>query len=40
VKQHGTFYPNVLTFGTTKAFADKKADPKFVPKYGDWKRGD
>lgn len=40
VRQHGTFYPNILTFGTTKDFPEKKADPRFVPKYGAWKRGD
>lgn len=40
VVQHGTFYPNVLTFGTTKSFPDKTPDEKFVPNYGAWKRGD
>ncbi len=40
VRQHGTFIPNILTFGTTKSFPEKAADPKFVPKYGIWNRGD
>jgi len=40
VRQHGTFIPNILTFGTTKSFADKAPEAKFVPKYGVWNRGD
>jgi len=40
VRQHGTFIPNIMTFGTTKSFPDKIKDPRFVPNYGPWKRGD
>jgi len=40
VRQHGTFYPNILTFGTTKQFPEKPAQGRFVPSYGAWKRGD
>lgn len=40
VRQHGTFYPNILTFGTTKAFEEKPKEQRFVPSYGAWKRGD
>lgn len=40
VRQHGTFIPNVLTFGTTKSFPEKNAEARFEPKYGVWKRGD
>lgn len=40
VRQHGTFIPNMLTFGTTKSFPEKTPEPRFVPKYGTWKRGD
>ena len=40
VRQHGTFYPNILTFGTTKSFPEKASPSRFVPAYGPWKRGD
>jgi hypothetical protein len=40
VRQHGTFYPNVLTFGTSKTFANKASAERFVPHYGSFKRGD
>ena len=40
VKQHGTFYPHKMTYGTSKQFAEKPKSPKFVPKYGVYKRGD
>jgi len=40
VRQHGTFIPNILTFGTTKSFPDKPKEARFVPNYGPWKRGD
>lgn len=40
VCQHGTFYPNILTFGTTKSFPEKANNSKLEPKYGIWKRGD
>lgn len=40
VKQKGTFYPNVMTYGTTKEFPQKQATPRFVPKYGVFKPGD
>lgn len=40
VRQHGTFIPHILTYGTSKVFADKPKEPRFVPHYGPWKRGD
>jgi len=29
VRQHGTFYPNIMTFGTTKSFAEKPKEARF-----------
>ena len=40
VRQHGTFYPNMITFGTNKTFAPKKLFEKSPPKYGPFKIGD
>lgn len=40
VRQHGTFIPNMLTFGTKQSFPEKTPEARFVPKYGTWKRGD
>ena len=40
VRQHGTFMPHILTFGTTKHFPEKAKEARFVPSYGPWKRGD
>jgi len=40
VRQHGTFYPSIMTFGTSKSFAEKPKDARFVENYGAWKRGD
>ena len=38
--QRGPFYPHILTFGTTKEFAEKKPVPKSPFQYGVWKSGD
>lgn len=40
VKQHGTFIPHKMTYGTTKEFPEKPAASKFIPKYGPFKAGD
>lgn len=40
VRQHGTFYPNFITFGTNKHFPEKKPNDLSPPKYGPFKRGD
>lgn len=40
VRQRGTFLPNPLTFGTTIQFEEKAKEPRFVPKYGVFKKGD
>lgn len=40
VRQHGTFYPNMLTFGTSKDFPKKNLKTIDPPHYGAWKRGD
>ena len=40
VRQHGTFYPNMLTFGTSKDFPVKNLKKDDPPHYGAWKRGD
>jgi hypothetical protein len=40
VRQHGTFYPNILTFGTTRTFPEKEPEGKFEAKFGIWKNAD
>ena len=40
VRQHGTFYPNMLTFGTTKDFPQKSPAKQAPPSYGPFKNGD
>ncbi len=40
VRQHGTFYPNMMTFGTTREFKEKKASPAKAPLFGAFKAGD
>lgn len=40
VRQHGTFYPNMLTFGTTKQFPEKRAPSQTQPLYGPFRKGD
>ena len=40
MRQHGTFYPNMMTFGTTKSFPEKKVQPVKPPMFGSFKIGD
>ena len=40
MRQRGTFYPEKMTYGTTKEFKEKKVVPVKSPMFGAFKVGD